>query len=155
MKIRLVATFVGLFSAIATAQVSAQGSSSSSAGDGKGRGRPVLVPVPKPAVVSSFVVQPKITRPGEGIDFVHAKGLQLPALAQRSELQAHYDLMDALQGRQQPLGPGGLSPGAQGPRTDVPNKSRRAGEFGTRRGRHFVSGLRHHQPPVYDRPRGS
>ncbi len=57
------------------------------------------------SVFSSFVVRSKIAHPGQGIDFVHAKGPRVAPLAQRSELQAHYDLIDALQGRRRPLGP--------------------------------------------------
>ena len=116
MNIRFMTTFLGLLVVIATDHVLAQGSTSSSPGNGKVRARPapVPVPVPKSGVVSSFVVQSKTTHPGEGIDFVHAKGMELPALAPRSELQAHYDLMDALQGRPQRLNPGAFSPGAHG-----------------------------------------
>jgi len=60
------------------------------------------------------VIQANAAHPGPIVDFINAKALPLPAVALRSELQAHYDLMDALQGRRQPAVSAGFVPGAEG-----------------------------------------
>jgi V8-like Glu-specific endopeptidase len=110
----LMVIFFGLLGSMAGEQVSAQVSVSPSPGAGSAQ----VIPIASAGVsshggVTTFTVQPKPAQAGAAIDFVNAKSLELPAVAPRSELQAHYDLMDALQARPA-LGGGGFSPGAEG-----------------------------------------
>src|SRR5262245_51430736 len=113
MNIRLMVTFFGLLTGIAAAEAAPGVGGSSSSGDGSPRA-PVPAPVPKHGPVTTYVIQANAAHPSPIVDFINAKALPLPAVALRSELQAHYDLIDALQGRRQPAVSAGFVPGADG-----------------------------------------
>jgi V8-like Glu-specific endopeptidase len=75
---------------------------------------PVPVPIPNRGVVTTYQTPPAGGTTAPPVDFVNAKSLELPAVAPRSELQAHYDLVDALQAQPQLQAAAGFSPGADG-----------------------------------------
>jgi len=114
MRRYLAATSLGLLAWMAIGQASAQVSVSPSPGDGTGSVQPSPGPVANSGGVTSSQAQASNGRAHAKIDFVNAKSVALPAVAPRSELQAYYDLMDALQPRAQQLGQAGFSPGADG-----------------------------------------
>jgi len=114
MRKSLIVICLGLLGLIAE-QVSAQVSVSPSPGAGGNAGpaQPAPSPGSSQGGVTTFKVYQTPGHQAARIDFVNAKSLQLPAVAPRSELSAHYDLIDALQAGPQ-LGAAGFSPGSDG-----------------------------------------
>ncbi len=94
---------------------SASGQVSTSPSPGNGAPHPAPPPVANSALsVTTSKRDPSHTSGAAAIDYINAKAVRLPAVAARSELQAQYDLMDALHAQAQGARKGGVSPGSQG-----------------------------------------
>src|SRR5689334_6724841 len=115
MRRSSIAISAGLVVCFLTGQAMGQVSGSPSPGGvtRAARPAPVPVPIPKRGVVTTYHTPPPGS-PAPVVDFVNARSLELPAVAPRSDLQAQYDLMDALQTRPQLQTQAGFSPGADG-----------------------------------------
>ncbi|MEO8628908.1 MAG: hypothetical protein ABI612_12510 [Betaproteobacteria bacterium] len=109
-KLRIVVCF-GLTGLMASA--AAQVSTSPAPGNGSPHPAPPPVANPALAVTTS---KPNLSHASgaAAIDYINAKSLRLPAVAARSELQAQYDLLDALRAAPPGVRKGGMSPGWQG-----------------------------------------